>query len=100
MEEKEMFNKYKKEKEIAIKKINKNDSFVLSTEGTIAIVGNEIDVMSDITFLIKNLYEQLPKKKKKMIVSAIITSFKGEEEISDESEELAQKVLDKIKELK
>ena len=50
-----MFNKYKKEKEIAIKKINKNDSFVLSTEGTIAIVGNEIDVMSDITFLIKNL---------------------------------------------
>lgn len=95
-----MFNKYKKEKEIAIKKINKNDSFVLSTEGTIAIVGNEIDVMSDITFLIKNLYEQLPHKMKKMIVSATITSFKGEEEISTESDELAEKVLNNIRELK
>lgn len=95
-----MFSKYKDEKDIAISKIKKSNSFVLSTGGTIAVVGDKIDVMSDITFLIKNLYEQLPHKMKKMIVSAIITSFKGEEEISTESDELAEKVLNNIKELK
>lgn len=92
-----MFSKYK---DIAISKIKKSNSFVLSTGGTIAITGDEIDVMSDIVFLINGLYKNLPQENKQMILSAIITHFKCEEEISTESEELAEKILNNIKELK
>lgn len=95
-----MFSKYKDEKDIAISKIKKSNSFVLSTGGTIAVVGDKIDVMSDIAFLINGLYEQLPQEIKQTIVSAIITHFKCEEEISTESDELAEKVLNNIRELK
>lgn len=87
----------KKEKEIAIEKINKNDSFVLSTGGTIAIVGNGINTMSDIAYLFVNLYKYLPQKMKIDILSATISEFKDEEEISEESDKLARKVLDEIK---
>lgn len=95
-----MLKKNKKEREIVIEKINKNDSFVLSTSGTIAIVGNGIDTMSDIACLFVSLYEYLPKKMKIDILSAIISEFKDEEEISEESDKLARKVLDEIKKLK
>lgn len=92
--------KNKKEREIAIEKINKNDSFVLSTSGTIAIVGNRIDTMSDIACLFVNLYKYLPQNMKIDILSATISEFKDEKEISYESDELARKVLDEIKKLK
>lgn len=95
-----MFKKNKNEKEIAIEKINKNNSFVLSTEGTIAIVGDGIDIMSDIACLFVNLYKCLPQKMKIDILSAVISKFKDEKEISYESDKLARKVLDEIKKLK
>lgn len=95
-----MFKKNKNKKKIAIEKINKNDSFVLSTSGTIVIAGNGIDTMSDIACLFINLYKYLPQKMKLDILSAIISEFKDEEEISEESDKLARKVLDEIKKLK
>lgn len=95
-----MFKKNKNEKEMAIEKISKNDSFVLSTGGTIVAVGSGIDVMSDVAYLFVNLYKCLPQKMKIDILSAIITKFKDEEEISDESDKLARKVLDEIEKLK
>jgi len=51
-------------------------------------------------FLMNNLLEKLPQKIKKKILATLISTLRNEEEISNEDEELAQKVLDKIKELK
>lgn len=90
----------KKAKNVAISKIKESDSFILSAEGTAAVVGNGIDVMTNIVFLMNNLLEKLPQKIKKKILATLISTLRNEEEISNEDEELAQKVLDKIKELK
>lgn len=82
-------------------KLKKNKSLVLSTNGTVVVIGNKIDVMTDITFLIDRLLETLPQNVQKYILAALIGHLKNNNnEISDEDEELAQKVLDKIKELK
>lgn len=56
--------------------------------------------MSDIACLFVNLYKYLPPKMKIDILSAVISEFKDEEEISEESDKLARKVLDEIKKLK
>lgn len=90
----------KKAKNVAISKIKESDSFILSAEGTAVVVGNGIDVMTNIVFLMNNLLEKLPQKIKKKILATLISTLRNEEEISNEDEELAQKVLDKIKELK
>lgn len=82
-------------------KLKKNKSLVLNTNGTVVVIGNKIDVMTDITFLIDRLLETLPQNVQKYILAALIGHLKNNNnEISDEDEELAQKVLDKIKELK
>ncbi len=90
----------KKAKNVAISRIKESDSFILSAEGTAVVVGNGIDVMTNIVFLMNNLLEKLPQKIKKKILATLISTLSNEEEISNEDEELAQKVLDKIKELK
>jgi len=90
----------KKAKNVAISRIKESDSFILSAEGTAVVVGNGIDVMTNIVFLMNNLLEKLPQKIKKKILATLISTLRNEEEISNEDEELAQKVLDKIKELK
>ncbi len=95
-----MFKKSRDGREIAIEKIKKNDSYILSTEGTIAIVGQEDEIIANIAYLIVCLLEELPQGMQKDTLAFLISEFKNEEEISDEDEELAQKVLDKIKELK
>ena len=94
-------NEIESGKQKAIYEIKKNKSLVLSTNGTVVVIGNKIDVMTDITFLIDRLLETLPQNVQKYILAALIGSLKNNNnEISDEDEELAQKVLDKIKELK
>lgn len=94
-------NEIESGKEKAINEIKKNNSFILSTDGTVVVIGSKIDVMTDITFLIDRLLETLPQNVQKYILAALIGHLKNNNnEISDEDEELAQKVLDKIKELK
>lgn len=98
-----MFKKIKNENtktvEVAINEIKKSNSFVLSTNGTIVIEGNVIDMMGDIVFLICQLLEKIPQEIKKDILSTLISELKKEDKISDESERLAQELLDKIKDL-
>lgn len=85
--------------EVAINEIKKSNSFVLSANETIVIEGNVIDVMGNIVFLICQLLEKIPQEIKKDILATLISELKKEDKISDESERLAQELLDKIKDL-
>lgn len=92
-------NEIESGKEKAINEIKKNNSFILSTDGTVVVIGSKIDVMTDIVFLICQLLKNLPQNTQKYILASLICALKDDDNISDEDEELAQKVLDKIKEL-
>ena len=93
-------NEIESGKEKAINEIKKNNSFILSTDGTVVVIGSKIDVMTDIVFLICQLLKNLSQNTQKYILASLICALKDDDNISDEDEELAQKVLDKIKELK
>ncbi len=71
----------------------------MSTDGTVVVIGSKIDVMTDIVFLICQLLKNLSQNTQKYILASLICALKDDDNISDEDEELAQKVLDKIKEL-
>lgn len=92
-------NEIESGKEKAINEIKKNNSFILSTDGTVVVIGSKIDVMTDIVFLICQLLKNLSQNTQKYILASLICALKDDDNISDEDEELAQKVLDKIKEL-
>ncbi len=93
-------NEFEKAKRRAIEEIKSNDSFILSSDGVVITCGEKINVYSDITLFITKIYECLPKQEKIMILAGTISQFKKEKEISDESEELAKKVVEGIEKLK
>ena len=93
-------NEFEKAKRRAIKEIKSNDSFILSSDGTVITCGEKINVYSDIILFIIKIYECLTKQEKIMILATTISQFKKEKEISDESEELAKKVVEGIEKLK
>ncbi len=89
-----------KVRKVVISEIEKNDDFVISTRGAVGVVGNQFDATTDIVLLMKYLIKELSQEMKKRILSCLISELKNEEEISDEDEKLAQKILDEIKKLK
>lgn len=93
-------NEFEKAKRRAIKEIKSNDSFILSSDGTVITCGEKINVYSDIILFIIKIYECLTKQEKIMILATTISQFKKEKEISDESEELAKKIVEGIEKLK